>query len=157
LKPANVFKYENRLAKTMVKQGGMTSTAAVAAAVERVEQVRLPTLADIDATLGLIYENGPRIKGGGNDPFLAAVYSDANHIVAIAAVFDLPALGEAAYSLCELISRFQAGGNFNAGMVAVHLDGLRMLRRPTGQADRVRILGGLRMVVEAVSRPAQAS
>ncbi|HEY8618132.1 hypothetical protein [Phenylobacterium sp.] len=152
MKPPNIFKYENRLAKTVVKKGGLSAGEAIAAADERVEQVRQPTLDDIDRALGELAALGSELKGP-DAVTLETMYRDANRIVAVAGVFGLGELGDAAYSLCELISRFQAGGRFSRPMVDVHLDGLKLLRQPQDHAEdrRAEVLRGLRQVAASVA------
>jgi polyhydroxyalkanoate synthesis regulator phasin len=151
-KTANIFSYENRLAKTVVTKGGLSADEAIAAADERVEQVRQPTLDDIDRALSEIQALGETLR----EPEPAALqrmYVEANRIVAVAGVFGLGQLGEAAYSLCELISRFQGGGRFSRPMIAVHLDGLKLLRQPDAHAEahRSQVLSGLRQVAASVA------
>ncbi|WP_334162348.1 hypothetical protein [Phenylobacterium sp.] len=153
MKTANFFKYENRLAKTVVKKGGMSAEEAIAAAEARVEQVREPTLADIDRALHEILTLGEAQRGGVAPDLLSRMYDEANRIVAVGGVFGLGQLGEAAYSLCELIHRFQSAGRFSWPMVEVHLDGLKLLRHPDehAEAHRSQVLSGLRQVAASVS------
>jgi len=148
---ANVFKYENRLAKTLVQKGGMNADEAISKAQAAVEQVRAPTLAEIDSDLASIYGLGERLRSGRDEAALAAIYAASNRIIATAGIFELPELGKAAYSLCELISRFQGQNRFNEPMIRVHLDGLRLLRQPQdhSEAHRNQVLLGLRQVVAA--------
>ena len=151
-KAANVFKYENRLAKTVVRKGGLTAEEAIASAEARVEEVRQPTLEDIDRGLDeiAVLRDG---LGEGEPGALQQMYVEANRIVAVGGVFGLGELGEAAYSLCELIHRFQSAGRFSWPMVEVHLDGLKLLRHPDGHAEahRAQVLSGLRQVAASVS------
>ena len=152
MKPANIFKYENRLAKTVVKKGGLSADEAIAAAEERVEQVRQPTLDDIDRGRAEISALAGGL-GDGEPRALEGMYRQANQVVAVAGVFGLGELGEAAYSLCELISRFQTSGRFSRPMVDVHLDGLKLLRQPQdhSEAHRAQVLSGLRQVAASVA------
>jgi hypothetical protein len=152
LRPPNIFKYENRLAKAVGTPGGMTAQQAIPAAQARVEQVREPTLAEIDADIRQISACGETLKAGFDPAALQMIYGAANRIVATAGVFGLGELGQAAYCLCELVSRFQATGRFNAAMIDVHIDGLRLLRYPTdhGRAQRETMLAGLREVAASI-------
>ncbi|WP_374469879.1 hypothetical protein [Phenylobacterium sp.] len=152
MKPANIFKYENRLAKTVVKKGGLSAEQAIAAAEERVEEVRQPTLDDIDRAMAEILALGEGLREP-EPRALQRMYVEANRIVAVAGVFGLGQLGEAAYSLCELISRFQAGGRYSRPMIEVHLDGLKLLRQPESHAEahRAQVLTGLRQVAASVA------
>lgn len=148
---ARTFKYENRLAKTLNYKKGLTLTEAVTAADGRLVELRERTLDEIDATVAEIQALAQDIKRL-DDPRVQDIYAAANRINAIAGVFERTEMGEAAYSLCELIHRFQAAGRFSWPMVEVHLDGLRLLRHPDDHADdhRTQVLSGLRQVAASV-------
>jgi hypothetical protein len=154
VKPANTFKYENRLAKSVVKQGGMSPAEALNAAQKAVNEIREPSLAEIDANLQEINELGDQMKAANvfDEAALQRMYLCGNRIVALGGVFGLAELGQAAYSLCELISRFQTLERFQAQLVQVHLDGLRLLRTPGDHAAAIReqVLTGLRQVATSV-------
>jgi hypothetical protein len=149
--PAKIFEYENRLAKTVVRKGGLSADEAISAAAARVEEVRQPTLEDIDRALAEILGLGQQLHAVDAEA-LKRMYGEANRIVAVGGVFGLGELGEAAYSLCELISRFEATGRFSRPMIDVHLNGLQLLRQPQDHADthRAQVLDGLRQVVTSV-------
>ena len=153
MKPGNVFKYENRLAKSVVTRGGMTAAEALSAAQKAVNEVREPTIAEIDANLQEIYGLGDQLKAGADEEALQRMYVCANRVVAMGGVFGLGELGQAAYSLCELVSRFQTLDRFNWQMIQVHLDGLRLLRTPGEHAAAIReeVLAGLRQVATSVT------
>jgi hypothetical protein len=152
VKPANTFKYENRLAKAMVARGGMSASEALRSAQEAVEQVREPTLAAIDANLQEIYALSDQLKGGVDEDALHRMYVCSNQVVAMGGVFGLVELGQAAYSLCELISRFQTLDRFQQPMIQVHVDGLKLLRSPGDHVaeHRAQVLEGLRQVATSV-------
>jgi hypothetical protein len=154
VKPANTFKYENRLAKSVVTKGGMSASEALSAAQQAVNEMREPTIAEIDANLKEIYGLAEHMKaaGGFDEEALQKMYICANRIVAMGGVFGLGELGQAAYSLCELVSRFQTLERFQFSMVQVHVDGLRLLRNPGDHAAAIReeVLNGLRQVATSV-------
>jgi len=152
LKPANTFKYENRLAKSVVGRGGMSAAEALSSAQAAVEEIRDPTIAEIDATLSEIYALGEQLKDGSDEDALQRMYVCSNRVVATGGVFDLGELGKAAYSLCELVSRFQTLDRFQWQMIRVHLDGLKLLRHPDEHAPehRAQVLDGLRQVATSV-------
>jgi hypothetical protein len=154
VKPANTFKYENRLAKSMTTKGGMSAAEALSAAQKAVELVRDPTIAEIDANLAEIYELGEQLQTANafDEAALQKMYVCANRVVAMGGVFGLGELGQAAYSLCELVSRFQTLERFQWQMIRVHLDGLRLLRSPGDHAAAIRdeVLNGLRQVATSV-------
>ena len=154
MKPGATFKYENRLAKSVVTSGGMSAAEALSKAQAAVEEVREPTLAEIDASLGEIYGLGEQMKAEGpGEDALQRMYVCANRVVAMGGVFGLGELGQAAYSLCELVSRFQTLDRFHFTMVQVHLDGLKLLRSPADHPAAIRqeVLAGLRQVATSVN------
>ena len=154
MKPGNTFKIENRLAKSVVTKGGMSAREALSAAQAAVNEMRDPTIAEIDANLQEIYALGDRMKAANayDEEGLQKMYLCANRVVAMGGVFGLAELGQAAYSLCELISRFQTLERFSWPLVQVHLDGLRLLRTPGDHAadTREEVLNGLRQVATSV-------
>ena len=147
-----IFKYENRLAKTVVARGGMSKAEAMQSAQAAVEQVREPTIVAIDENLREIYALGDQLKGGSDEEALQRMYVCANRVVAMGGVFGLGELGQAAYSLCELVSRFQTLERFQWQLVQVHIDGLKLLRTPADHAPahREQVLAGLRQVATSV-------
>jgi hypothetical protein len=149
---SQVFKYENRLAGALVTRGGMSRVEAVQAAQAEIEEVREPTLAEIDAALQEIYALDARLEGGADPDALVRMYDCANRVLAMGAVFGLADLGKAAYSLCELVSRFQRLERFNAAMIRVHVDGLKLLRTPDEHPAKAReqVLAGLHQVTASV-------
>jgi hypothetical protein len=148
---AKVFKIHNRLAKA-VSGGGLTAQQAIPAAQAQVEKVRQPTLDEIDAALRRIYALTEDRGAAMPTAALEEVYEAANHIIAVAGLFDLAELGQAAWSLCELTSRCVSSGRFNRCMVDVHIDGLRLLRHPSehNEAQRTAVLLGLRQVAASM-------
>lgn len=148
---ARTFKYENRLAKTLNYKKGLTLTEAVTAADGRLVELRERTLDEIDATVAEIQALAQDIKRL-DDPRVQDIYAAANRINAIAGVFERTEMGEAAYSLCELISRFRANERWSSAMVAVHVDALQVMRQVQDHdPDHCKALReGLRKVVESV-------
>ena len=66
----------------------------------------------------------------------------------------LVAVGAAAFSFCELLDGFMETGGWNWAAVAVHLNGLKLLRamgEQLGEAERDQVLDGLRAVVRRIS------
>jgi hypothetical protein len=147
---ARTFKYVNRLAQALSKRHGLTLAEAVKAADTRLEDLRERTLAEIDGAVHEIQTLAQDIRAV-DDPRVQQIYGAANRIVAVAGVFDRAELGQAAYSLCELITRFRASGRWSAPMVAVHVDALQVMRHLQDQdRDHCQALHeGLRQVVAA--------
>jgi hypothetical protein len=155
VKPGTTFKYENRLAKSVSSRGGMTAAEALSRAQAAVEEVREPSLAEIDSSLKQIYELGDQMEAAdaADEEALQRMYVCANRVVAMGGVFGLAELGKAAYSLCELISRFQTLDRFNYKMIRVHQDGLRLLRNPADHPEAIRkeVLAGLHHLATSVN------
>ncbi|MDB5452917.1 MAG: cheE protein [Caulobacteraceae bacterium] len=153
MNPAKLFKYENRLAKTVVARSGMTATQATRAAQQQIELVRQPTIDYIDAAIANIFALRDTMKAGADPAALSQMYDAANRIVATAGVFDLNELGEAAYCLCELVSRFQSSGKFSIQLIDVNAEGLRLLRDPASHTaeHRQAVLVGLNRVAASVT------
>src|SRR5258706_16485812 len=108
----------------------MTGGEAARAVVAQMDHVREPTIAHIDSALATIAQMRDAMKAGPELHALEAMYAAANRIVATAGLFGLGELGEAAYSLCELVSRFQCIGRVNLKLIDVHTDGPRLLPQP---------------------------
>jgi len=149
---ARTFKYVNRLAKALTKHSGLTMTEAVGRADERLVELRETTLNEIDRTVLQIQALAQDIKRL-DDPRVQDIYGAANRIIAMAGVFEKTELGEAAYSLCELITRFRATNRWSAAMVAVHVDALQVMRQVQDHdpAHCTALKMGLRKVVESVA------
>lgn len=152
MRAPKIFKYENRLKNTVSQRGGMTMSEATRAAQTQIERVRQPTIDHIDAALCAITQARDEMKAGPDPDALSQMYDAANRIVATAGLFDLGELGEAAYCLCELVSRFRSTGKFNLQLIDVSTEGLRLLRDPDSHsvAHRRAVLVGLNQLAASV-------
>lgn len=143
--------YKNRLAALIRAPGGSRVEDALAAAAANLEEIREPCVSEIDARLAFILEVAKRpIERG----MLSELYTTANDIVGTAGLFGLTEMGQAAYSLCELIDRNPE--SCDASALAVHVNGLRMLRQAEmlDPAQRADMLAGLEKVVQRCSTSA---
>lgn len=149
---AQMIKPDNRLKNTLSKTKGMSRTQAVKAATERLELVRGISLQEVDRTLEEEIAFLSRDIKDAEDPRIPDLYAAANRIVAVAGIFDLTELGEAGFSLCELITRFQDGAVWRREMVMVHSEAMQVLRHPGAQPEAARqaLKMGLRKVLEQV-------
>lgn len=150
---AQMIKPDNRLKNALSKTKGMSRTQAVKAATERLELVRGISLAEVDRTLEEEIVVLSREIRDVDDPRVADLYASANRIVAVAGIFDLTELGEASYSLCELITRMTDGGVWRREMVMVHSEAMQILRHAAAQpeAARTALKTGLRKVLEQIA------
>jgi hypothetical protein len=150
---AQMIKPDNRLKNALSKTKGMSRTQAVKAATERLEMVRGISLAEVDRTLEEEIVFLSRDIRDVDDPRVQDLYAAANRIVAVAGIFDLTELGEASYSLCELITRLTDGDVWRREMVMVHAEAMQILRHPGAQpeAARVALKTGLRKILSQVA------
>ncbi len=144
--------YENKLAKLVREPGGLKVSVALEQAEENLESVRDECLIAVDERLAEIerlHRSSPKQP---NDEIVEQIYRAANDIHGLAGVFDLSELGDAAFSLCELVDRLRTTGRWNGASIEVHLFALRLLRHPDEHADRAAILEGLRQVTDRVPK-----
>ena len=154
---AQMIKPDNRLKNALSKTKGLSRNQAVQAATERLEVVRGISLEEIDRTLEEEIVFLSRDIKDVADARVAQLYSAANRIVAVAGIFELTELGEASYSLCELVTRLTDGGIWRREMVMVHAEAMLLLRHPAAQpeAARVALKTGLRKILAQVAPVAE--
>lgn len=144
IKPAvRKFAPSNRLGALLAQPGGVTVRTALRDAETAVQRFRPEVLADIDARI-------TRLEALAAEPVPNArtIYKAAAGVIEHAGLFGMGQLGEAAYSLCELVDRLEQRGVWDAESVAVHVNGLRLLQRlpEDAAAQRVQLLEGLHAV-----------
>lgn len=146
----------NPLAALIDKPGGLRVSEAVAAAEANLESVRDAALERLDAILAEMDACAAAVPGYAAAT-VDALYRLSNEIVGVAGVFGYPHMGEAAYSLCDLLDASRASETWRASAVGVHLRTLRLLRQQGGPAaDPLAcqaILEGLRQVAQQFRRP----
>ena len=143
----------NRLAAVVRKPGGKTIADAVAGAEANLEAIRDDCVAAVDAILAAMTELATGLKAMPTAENQAKLYDLADEMIGVAAIANLPAVGTAAFSVCELIDAFTERQAWNWDAVAVHLNGLKLLRAMGDQineAAREQVLDGLRAVVRRV-------
>ncbi len=143
----------NRLAAVVRKPGGKTIADAVAGAEANLEAIRDDCVAAVDAILAAMTELATVLKAMPTAESQAKLYDLADEMIGVAAIANLPAVGTAAFSVCELIDAFTERQAWNWDAVAVHLNGLKLLRAMGDQineAAREQVLDGLRAVVRRV-------
>lgn len=139
----------NRLAALIHTPGGLKASQAVAAAEANLESVRGEAVDRLDAIIsGLEAEEGALTAY--DAAALERMYRLSNEVVGVAGVFGYGHMGEAAYSLCDLLDQLRAQERWSAAGVRVHLQTLRLLRQRGGPAADpaacAAILDGLRQV-----------
>ncbi len=118
--------HPNRLTHFVNTADGIPLADAIAAGEAKLAEIKPPGLVYIDAVLAELDAKAP---AQASEAQVERLYRIANELAGVGAVFGLPALGRAAYSLCELLDALRTGGSWNAAAVGVHLDGLRLLRQ----------------------------
>ena len=145
----------NPLAGLIDKPGGLRVSEAVAAAEANLEAVRGPALERLDAVLAQMDACAGAVEGYDAAAF-DLLYRLSNEIVGVAGVFGYAPMGEAAYSLCDLLDVSRAAGTWRAAAVGVHLRTLRLLRQQGGPAADPAacqaLLEGLRQLSQQLRR-----
>ena len=144
-----------RLAQLMKRSGGV----AVADALRRADD---GLAAMQDACIGSIGRATDRMAQAlvrlrmdprGPEP-LIELYAAADEVIGLAGAAGQEDVGAGAYSLCELVDRFQGGAPVKPAAIQVHLDAFALLRRPEaetgGPRARRAVLDGLKQVVRSV-------
>ena len=140
---------ENRLAKLVLAPGGMTQAAAAAAAEANLETIHDECIAEVDRDFDLLKRSAVDPRVGDDVMTQRMIYAHANTIAGIAGCCGLGEMGEAAFSLCELVDRQIASGGWNPLAVSVHVDAMNLLRGGDNELTpegRKAILAGLRSV-----------
>ena len=151
---ARRIRVPNRLATAVRTPGGKTVAEAVAGAEANLAAIRGDCIAAVDAILAAMTELSPVLKAAPGPEPLARLYALADEMIGIAPLADLPAVGAAAFSACELVDAFTETGSWNWDAVAVHLNGLKLLRAmgdDIDEAAREQVLEGLRAVVRRIA------
>ena len=138
------IKVENRLAKLAQTPGGVTLAEALKRADRNLDTVREDYLNVLDEQIGRI----ERLSAGDRpEPHVVdELYACSNELLAVAGVFGLGELGEAAYSFCELLDRLRRTNAWSRQSVAVHVNTMKLLRHP----ERTASLGGCRAVLDGL-------
>ncbi len=148
-----VIHRENRLGAMLVQPGGITVEHALMKAHENLESIRGSALKAVDEQIARI-EAAVHEAGAAPSPDQReTIYRLANEIHGVAGVFGLGQLGEAAFSLCDLVDHLGETGGWSTQAIAVHLSALRLFRHPDETLDGQAVLAGLHQVVERDGRP----
>ncbi|MGQ3043428.1 MAG: hypothetical protein ACT6R7_15555 [Brevundimonas aurantiaca] len=139
------------LQRQMARPGGIDLDVAVAAAEQGLEGRREETLRVIQdkvQTLAAFCAGRPAAPE-------AQVYAIASVLVDTAGFLDMPAFYEAAYSLCEVVSRMSAAEAWSWPSIDVHVHALLLILGEGGAASDANstLLAGLRAVVDRTPAP----
>jgi uncharacterized small protein (DUF1192 family) len=148
----------NRLGQLMAKPGGKSAAAAIFDAEANLKSLRAQCLPLMDEKIAEIQAIVARCKATPTPKDLKRLYALGNELLEIAGVNQMGELGEAAFSLCELIDRFVTFRRYSWPALQVHLDGLIALRAAEGTPSETtkHVLAGLRQVAETIKPPEPA-
>ena len=150
-------KFENRLSKLIKLPGGKTVEEATKDAEGNMDTIREKVLTAMDKKVQRLLDSAAAITIDPNPEALTDCYNVANEIFSLAGAFGKEQMGEAAYSLCELIDRSREADKWSDPAFQAHMNALRLLRHDEsqeGQEARKAVLAGLNSVVDAVTGPA---
>jgi hypothetical protein len=136
--------WENKLGQIMREPGGVRVGEAMERADRNLESIKDECLGEMDkelAELEALCNEGGRHP---EDPLKRRIYDISNDLVAVAGAFGLSELGQAAFSLCELVDRLRGLGKWSQAAVEVHLSSCRLLRQHAPGEDRSSVIEGLR-------------
>ena len=144
---AMFIQWQNPLTALTARPGGVRVGAALEKADQNLALIRDDCVASLDQLLAeLLTLDSPNHPGSSEDA-RKETYRIANEIHGMAGVFGLPELGEAAYSLCDLVDRLATLERWHQPSVDVHLAALQLLRRPGSAEDSANLLERLRALV----------
>ena len=152
---ATFIAWENRLGKMVKAPGGVRIGQALDQAGQNLESIQVACLEAMDAQID---EMEKLCAEGGRQPSddtKHRLYDLGNDVLAVAGAFDLKELGQASFSLCELVDRLRSRGKWNKAAVEVHLSAFRLLRQPDPGGDRSSVIAGLKGLTDRVAAIAE--
>ncbi len=148
---ATFIAWENRLAKMVKEPGGIKLNDALDQAGKNLDSIHEACMEAMDAEL----EELDRLCAEGgrkpSDEIKKRIYDVGNDVIAVAGAFSLSELGQAAFSLCELVDRLRTRDKWNQAAVEVHLSAFRLLRQSEPGADRSSVVLGLKGLTDRVA------
>ncbi len=155
MKAPRFFKPHNALADRLNDRRGvdaLTATTQATAAIQRIEPI---ALAEVDRSLAILTQDLAAHRASDCETMTfesARIYAAADTLAGLAPAFGLPRLGEAAASLCKLISE---DGNARPAAIVVHIEALILIRQGDSMGEFV--LPGLQRVSSAMPSEARVS
>ena len=143
------FQVKTKLSKAIVQSGGISASLALKRAEQGLERIRIPCVADIDASLARIDAQFGPGAADRDSRSLEDLYALATRIIDVAICMQGSGIDLAARSLCDLIDLSQTLGVRDWPAVDVHIDALKMLRAAGLAMDEEQIshiIGGLARV-----------
>jgi hypothetical protein len=148
--------WKNPLGAMIKEPGGMRAGDALSRAEANLELIRQPCLSDVDEQLDIMDQLSADGGAAAGDDIKLDLYRRANDIHAVAGVFGLKEMSEAAFCLCELVDRLRNQSAWSKPAVDVHLSSLRLLRHPSFE-NRSSVVEGLWRLTDKVAPQGAAS
>ena len=145
---------ENRLAKAVWTPGGKTIAQALDDAQSELEVLCGESLDVLRGKVEALQALGREKQAAASIDDIQTLYNLSSEVLDIAGLFGMDELGQAAFSLCELLDFLASHRAWNWPAVQVHLHGLLMLADPakTTPASRAAMVEGLRQVCARIAR-----
>lgn len=141
-------KRENSLARMVNQAGGMRAEDALRKAEENLDTIKPVLAEEVEKNLAALLQALDSAVTRPDKPVLDEAYLRSNQVAGMAGLSGLAPLGQAAFSLCELLDKLGVAERWNPEAVDVHLNAMRLLRRmPEPDKQTAHILQGLREVV----------
>ena len=142
--------WKNPLDAMIRTPGGKRAGDMLAQAAANLELIREPCLNDVDEQLAALEQLAAEGGAAPEEAIKLDMYRRANDIHAVAGVFGLKDMSDAAFCLCELIDRLRDKASWIKPAVDVHLSSLRLLRHPSDD-DRTGVVESLKRLTEKVA------
>jgi hypothetical protein len=138
----------NTLAKMVNQPGGMRAEDALRKAEENLDTIKPVLAEEVEKNLASLLELLDAAATRPEKTVLDEAYLRSNQVAGMAGLSGMAPLGQAAFSLCELLDKLGVAERWSAEAVDVHLNAMRLLRRmPEADKATAHILQGLREVV----------
>ena len=124
------YRPKMKLAKLLREPGGKTVAEAVKDASAGLEALSAECLDEVDAFIVRIEAAFAALPADFDAEALRGLYLAVNGLIGLPGIVGLSELETAAYSLADLTDRMIAAGRFEREPVRVHVQALRLLRRP---------------------------
>ena len=137
----------NRLGKAMSGPGGKKASQALADADMALQEIAPTGLEALDEALANIIQSVR--SGETTTETLQVIYENANQINTLGGLLGLGAMGEAAWSLCDLVDLCEANPPSARAAIDAHVKSLQLLRAgdALSPAEQGAVLAGLKRLL----------
>jgi len=122
------FRVKSRLSRFISQPGGISVRDALKRADAGIESLRIPCIADVDATLAEIDSRFAPATPGRDNESLEDLYQLSARIIDVSICLEGSGIDAAARRLCELVDVSQTLGVRDWESIEVHIHALKLLR-----------------------------